>query len=81
MGTALINQTIKDIYGMLPFIINLPTHKFWLDYDEEADVLYINFQKPQNATDSEMLENGVLVRYKNEEVVGMTILDASKRSN
>ena len=30
------------------------------DYDKEADVLYINFKRPQKATDSEMLENGVL---------------------
>jgi len=58
----------------------MPLKKFWLDYDNEADVLYITYQKPQQATDSEMLENGVLVRYRGEEVVGMTILDASKRN-
>ncbi len=44
-----------------------------------ADTLYVSFNRPQQATDSEMLENGVLLRYKDKELVGVTILDASKR--
>jgi hypothetical protein len=36
-------------------------------------------KRPQKVTDSEMLENGVLLRYKGDDVVGITILDASKR--
>lgn len=24
----------------------------WIDYDEEADVLYISFRRPQKATDT-----------------------------
>jgi uncharacterized protein YuzE len=51
----------------------------WIDYDREADVLYISFKRPQRATDSEMLENGVLLRYKDDELIGLTMLDASKR--
>jgi uncharacterized protein YuzE len=52
----------------------------WIDYDQEADVLYINFNRPQKATDSEMTKQGILLRYRDDELVGMTILDASKRS-
>ena len=51
----------------------------WVDYDKEVDVLYISFRRPQRATDSEMLEEGILLRYKDDELVGITILDASKR--
>ena len=51
----------------------------WIDYDEEADVLYISFRRPQKATDTEMTEDGILLRYKDDELVGITILDASKR--
>jgi uncharacterized protein YuzE len=51
----------------------------WVDYDKEADVLYISFDRPQEATDSEMLEDGVILRYRSDKVVGLTILDASKR--
>jgi uncharacterized protein YuzE len=48
-------------------------------YDAEADVLYINFKKPSRATDSEMTDDDILVRYEGEEVVGLTVLHASKR--
>jgi len=51
----------------------------WIDYDKEADVLYINFKRPQKATDSEMMEKGILLRYRDNELVGITILDASQR--
>jgi uncharacterized protein YuzE len=42
-------------------------------------VLYINFKKPSRATDTEMTDNDVLVRYENDEVIGLTVLHASKR--
>jgi uncharacterized protein YuzE len=48
----------------------------WIDYDEEADVLYINFKKPQEATDSRMI-NDMIVHYRKDEVVGVTVLHAS----
>lgn len=59
--------------------MKLPESKMWIDYDKEADVLYVSFKRPQRATDSEMLENGVLLRYKEDELVGITVLEASKR--
>lgn len=80
MATAEINKTLKEITEIVSHIIKLPETKMWLDYDKEADVLYINFKRPQKATDSEMVENGVLLRYKGNDLVGITILDASKRS-
>jgi uncharacterized protein YuzE len=42
-------------------------------------VLYISFRRPQKATDTEMMEDGILLRYKDGELVGLTILDVSKR--
>lgn len=60
-------------------ILKLPEKKMWIDYDKEADVLYISFKRPQKATDSEMLQDGILLRYKDDELVGMTIMDASNR--
>ena len=52
---------------------------FWVDYDEDADVLYISFDRPQKATDSIMSDDGVLLRYRDEQLVGVTILDVSRR--
>ncbi len=54
----------------------MPSRRMWIDYDEEVDVLYISFEKPQNATDSEMIED-VIVHRREKEVVGVTVLHAS----
>ena len=49
----------------------------WTDYDKETDVLYVNFEKPQQATDS-ILKDDVLIRKRNEKIIGLTILNAGK---
>lgn len=79
MATTKIEDTLKEVYELVSHFIKLPETKMWVDYDREADVLYISFKRPQKATDSEMLENGVLLRYKDDELVGITVLNASKR--
>ena len=79
MATAKIEKTSTEVYELVSHLIKLPETKMWVDYDKEADVLYISFKRPQRSTDSEMLENGVLLRYKGEELVGITVLEASKR--
>jgi len=78
MATAEIIKTLGEVYELIPHVIKLPETKMWMDYDKEADVLYINFKRPQKATDSEMLDNGVLLRYRGDDLVGITILEASK---
>lgn len=40
-------------------------------YDAEADTLYVNYEKPSHATDSEMADDDVIVRYEGEEVIGL----------
>ena len=65
------------IYYLLPYFIK---HKnIWTDYDDEVDTLYIHFKKPNNATNTEMTDDDVLIRYENDEVIGLTILHASHR--
>jgi uncharacterized protein YuzE len=61
-------------------IAGLPVDKFSVDYDREADVLYVSFERPQEATDSEMRDDGVLIRYRDDRVIGITVLNASTRS-
>lgn len=39
----------------------------------------MNFKKPSYATDSELTEDDVIVRYEGEAVIGFTVLHASKR--
>lgn len=80
MGKEIIKEeVIAEIFKATPHLLKFPTTKMWIDYDQEGDVLYISFKRPQKATDSEMLENGILLRYRDDRLVGMTILDASRR--
>lgn len=70
---------IKEFLKIVTAVKRTPHKYLWSSYDAEADVLYINFKKPSHATDSEMTEDDVIVRYENDEVVGLTVLHASKR--
>ncbi|MGR3309385.1 MAG: DUF2283 domain-containing protein [Candidatus Brocadiales bacterium] len=79
MAKAGIDKTLKEINELVPHVIKLPETKMWIDYDKEADVLYISFKRPQRSTDTEMLDNGILLRYKGDDLVGITVLEASKR--
>jgi uncharacterized protein YuzE len=51
----------------------------WLDYDEEADALYVYFADKPASTHSEIRDDGVILDYKGRLWVGVTILDASQR--
>ena len=80
MGKEIIKKEVMaEIFKTTPHLLKFPTTKMWIGYDQEVDVLYISFRRPQRATDSKMLENGILFRYRDDELVGIIILDASKR--
>lgn len=70
---------IESVMAFVPQVLQLRQKNIWLSYDEEADVLYVNFKKPNRADDSELLDNDVIVRYEGDEIVGMTVLNASKK--
>jgi len=53
--------------------------RIWVTYDEEVDVLYINFKKPGHADDSELTDDDIIVRYEQGQVIGITVLNASKK--
>lgn len=69
---------LEELMAHAPTLISWPKYPVWMDYDAEADVLYISFERPQDATDSRMLDNGVLLRYRGRRLVGVTIFEASK---
>ncbi|RSN75405.1 DUF2283 domain-containing protein [Candidatus Methanodesulfokora washburnensis] len=50
-----------------------------LEYDEDADVLYISFGEPREAKDSIEVEDGVIYRIADNEIVGITISDFKAR--
>lgn len=70
---------IQDYLRLIPAVKKTPQGYLWSSYDQEADTLYINFKKPSHATDSELTEDDVIIRYEGDEIIGLTILHASKR--
>lgn len=75
------HSEIRELLQSLPHLLRLPSKQIWFDFDEEADVLYVSFERPQGATDSELTEDGILMRYRGNQLVGVTILNARKRAN
>ena len=70
---------VKEFLKITPQLINLPVKRIWYSYDQEADVLYLNFKKPSHADDSELTEDDIIIRYEKDEIIGITVLHASSR--
>jgi uncharacterized protein YuzE len=71
-----------DYRDYLPVMNTLKRHSeqsVTLSYDAEGGVLYINFKPGSAATDSEIDDEDVIVRYLEDEVIGYTVLHASQR--
>lgn len=74
-----IRLTVEEILNLTPKLLGIPFKRVWASYDEEADVLYLNFKKPSHADDSEITDDDVIIRYEKGEIIGVTVLHASKR--
>ncbi len=80
---ALKNPTenLSDFLNLLPAVRRSPNGRLQASYDEEGDVLYVHFgRQPRPATDSELTDDDIIVRYDGDEIIGLTILHASHRS-
>ncbi|MBE8540148.1 DUF2283 domain-containing protein [Geoglobus acetivorans] len=71
-------EEVKKIVDAIPVLLEFPTGRFHVDYDREADVLYISFERLQKATDTEVTDEGILLRFRDDKLVGITILNASR---
>ena len=80
MAASLLDQpNLSYLLNAMSNFIKLPAKKMWLDYDDEADVLYVHFEEKPVSTHSEMTDEGIILDYQDDTLVGMTILDASQR--
>ena len=85
LGSAWVGGAIAPYAGEKPGFSKNPGFWGWRHIPKdlsraEADVLYINFQQPAiAATDSEVTDDDIVIRYANHEVIGLTILSVSQR--
>ena len=70
---------IERMLSLVPQLLEIPHSRIWTTYDKDADVLYVNFKKPSHADDSKITDDDIIVRYEEGQIVGITILNASKR--
>ena len=68
----------EKILKIVPEILDMPSPQIWIDYDKEADVLYINFKNPAHADES-IMSDDIICRYEGKTLVGITILSVRKR--
>ncbi len=69
---------LSEIKNILPYFLK---HKnVWSNYDSEADTIYLHFKKPNHADRTEMTEDEIIFRYEKNEIIGVTILNASRQS-
>jgi len=57
----------------------LKPEKLDIEYDEKNDVLYISVGKPKEADDSVESQEGVVMRSRKGELVGITIIGLKNR--
>jgi len=69
-------KIINEVEKMIPEFVKI-AKPLWIDYDKEADVLYISFEKPQNADDS-LMDGNIITHKRENKIVGLTIINASK---
>lgn len=70
---------IKEVRALAPRLLHMPFKQLWYDYDETADVLYINFKEKTNSDDAKITADDIIVHYEKGKIVGLTLLHASKR--
>ncbi len=77
--TPVTRDLLSTCMAMASDMLRLPARHVWVDYDQEADVLYMSFRKPQNATKTIEVDGDILLRKAGPTIVGLTILNASAR--
>ncbi len=70
---------VEKMLNLVPRLLEIPHRRMWMTYDKEVDVLYVNFKKPSHADDSELTDDDIIIRYEKGQIVGITVLNASKR--
>lgn len=70
---------VQKFLSLVPDLLSFPFENIWSSYDKEADVLYLSFKKPAHADRTDMTDDNILIRYAGKNIIGLTIMNASKR--
>lgn len=79
MEEKIIRQIQESLPSLFYFMEKQKKRNLIVNYDDEADVLYISFETPQKADDTEFFSDDILVRKKDKKLVGLTLLRFKKK--
>ncbi len=83
METTALTQEFRNFLNsclaMAGNMVKLPAQHIWIDFDQEADVLYLSFRKPQRASKTIEIDEDILLRKDDKAIVGITVMNASSR--
>jgi len=74
----LAEKSLEHLIEAASHLVQFPKKHIRADYDEEADVLYIHFEDSPSSTHSELRDDGIVLDYRGNRLVGITILEASR---
>lgn len=73
-------RIIETALGLARLAREFASASYWLSFDKETDLLYVGLKKPPGVTKTvELNDEGILLDYSGNELVGITVLDASQR--
>jgi uncharacterized protein YuzE len=68
-----------EIIKIIPHVVRSMQRRIWIEYDEDADVLYMNFAYPSKAVEHVEDESGIVKNYdKKGNLAGLTIIAATR---
>jgi uncharacterized protein YuzE len=68
-----------EIIKIIPHVVKSLQRRIWIDYDEDADVIYMNFTYPPKAVEHEEEVNGIVKNYDEKgKLTGLTIIAAKR---
>ena len=73
------SQAVQDWVRLIPQWREFPEHSAQVTYDEEGDVLYVNFEPGVPADESYEVEDDIIGRFKDQRLIGYTVLNARHR--
>jgi uncharacterized protein YuzE len=80
MAQRVAIKEIQELAGLARILRRFSPHCLQARYDEEADVLYVKFAPSKPIHQSKLTKDDYLIEYDVDgQVVGVTILDASRR--
>jgi len=80
MAQAIETRTLEKFKQLYDVIQTSPSGKLFVDYDQEADVLYVTFTEDAAIYMSDLTDDDILLEYDQDgRLAGITILDVSQR--